>query len=416
MSKIFLGILDRVFEKIIMQWIDFQRTVHQRLIDSQLDETQNHAKNFNLRGHSLIRGVAGSGKSLVLQQRVKRLVEEKFDRILVLSYNRFMQGWIEANLSQNNLQVECTTFHRWAFHHLKYSYEFDKEKESRQKLIESAHQSDLNYHAVLIDEAQDFYDEWFQALLKVLDRETNSLFFVYDNTQSVYGQSHRRKSGWSWAKLGIDVVGRSQIFDLNYRNAPEILEFAWKFIQPSLEKAEIKVEKRENSPAIDKLIEPKKKSSRSSGISPILAQVDSDQIAIEIANQVKLALESYSNSSVGILLHPKTPNQLKTQISKELFRLGISHHAPMRSQERLRNIVDRPIVIVDSWNAVKGVEFDAVIIVGVETSDEFEEKAGLYTAMTRAKDHLVLIYEERSESVQFIEQILTVPDGLTNQE
>jgi len=397
-----------------MQWIDFQKTVHQRLIYSQLDEAQNQAKNFNLKGHSLVRGVAGSGKSLVLQQRVKTLVEEKFDRILVLSYNRFMQGWIEATLNRNDLQVECSTFHRWAFQHLKYSYESDREKESRQKIIESAHQSNLSYQAILVDEAQDFYDEWFQALLKVLDRETNSLFFVYDNTQSVYGQPHRRKSGWSWAKLGIDIVGRSQIFDLNYRNTPEILELAWKFIQPSLEKAEIKVEKRENSPSIDKLIEPKKKTSRSSGIAPLLVQVDFDRIAIETVHQVKLALESHTESSIGILLHPTHRNTklLKAQISKELFRLGINHHAPMRSQERAGNIIDRPIVIIDSWNAVKGVEFDAVIIVGVETSEEFEEKAGLYTAMTRAKDHLVLVYEQRSESTEFIEDILTASDQL----
>ena len=287
-----------------MQWIDFQRTIHQRLIYSQLDEAQNQAKNFNLRGHSLVRGVAGSGKSLVLQQRVKTLVEGKFDRILVLSYNRFMQGWIEANLNRDDLQVECSTFHRWAFQHLKYSYAFDREKESWQKIIESAHQSNLTYQAILVDEAQDFYDEWFQALLKVLDQETNSLFFVYDNTQSVYGQSHRRKSSWSWARLGIDIVGRSQIFDLNYRNAPEILELAWKFIQPNLEKAEIKVEKRENSPSIDRLIEPKKKTSRSSGIAPLLVQVNSSRIPIEIAYQVNLALESHADSSIGILLRP----------------------------------------------------------------------------------------------------------------
>ncbi|MER3433423.1 MAG: hypothetical protein C4288_08325 [Leptolyngbya sp. ERB_1_1] len=397
-----------------MQWIDFQRTIHQRLIYSQLDEAQNQAKNFNLRGHSLVRGVAGSGKSLVLQQRVKTLVEGKFDRILVLSYNRFMQGWIEANLNRDDLQVECSTFHRWAFQHLKYSYAFDREKESRQKIIESAHQSNLTYQAILVDEAQDFYDEWFQALLKVLDQETNSLFFVYDNTQSVYGQSHRRKSSWSWARLGIDIVGRSQIFDLNYRNAPEILELAWKFIQPNLEKAEIKVEKRENSPSIDRLIEPKKKTSRSSGIAPLLVQVNSSRIPIEIAYQVNLALESHADSSIGILLRPTDQNikLLKTQISKELFRLGINHHVPMRSQERAGNIVDRPVVIIDSWNAVKGVEFDAVIIVGVETSEEFEEKAGLYTAMTRAKDHLVLVYEERSESTEFIGDILTAPDQL----
>lgn len=406
-----------MLERIRMQWIDFQKTIHQRLTYSQLDETQSQAKNFNSKGHSLIRGVAGSGKSLVLQKRVEKLVEEGVDRILILSYNRFMQGWIESNLSQKTSQIECSTFHRWAFQHFKYSYEYDREKESRQKIIESAHQSSLNYQAILVDEAQDFYDEWFQALLKVLDRQTNSLFFVYDNTQSVYGQSHRRKSGWSWAKLGIDVVGRSQIFDLNYRNSPEILELAWKFIQPALQKAEIKVEKRENSPSIDKLIEPKKKDSRSAGISPLLIQLGADQIVSEIASQVKLSLESHADSSIGILLHPthEKTKSLKTQLSKELFRLGVAHHAPMRSQERTGNIVDRPMVIVDSWNAVKGVEFDAVIIVMTDISEEFEEQAGLYTAMTRAKDHLILVYENKSAIVEFLEDILTAPDQLLSE-
>ena len=58
---------------------------------------------------------------------------------------------------------------------------------------------------------------------------------VYDNTQSVYGQSHRRKSDWSWKNLGIKIPGvRSQVFDVNYRNSPEILELAWKFISSRL--------------------------------------------------------------------------------------------------------------------------------------------------------------------------------------
>lgn len=395
-----------------MQWIDFQKTMHQRSIFSELDETQKQARNFNLRGHSLIRGVAGSGKSLVLQQRVKKLVEEKFDRILVLSYNRYMQGWIESNLTY---PVECSTFHRWAFQNFQYRYVSDRARESRQKLIELAHQSDLNYQAILVDEAQDFYDEWFQTLLKVLDRQTNSLFFVYDNTQSIYGQEHRRRSGWSWAKLGIDVVGRSQIFDLNYRNSPEILELAWKFIQPTLAKAEIKVEKRENSPSIDKLIEPKKKASRSSGISPLLVQIESEKIAIEIANQVKTALESCAKSSIGILFHSgdEKARAIKTQLSKELFRLGVSHHAPMTSSERDKNFTARSSVLIDSWNAAKGIEFDAVIIVLAEISEEFEEQAGLYTAMTRAKDHLVFVYENRSGIVDILEDILTSPDQLS---
>jgi hypothetical protein len=40
-------------------------------------------------------GVAGSGKSLVLKDRVKELAKD-YDRILVLTYNRFMNGWLKS--------------------------------------------------------------------------------------------------------------------------------------------------------------------------------------------------------------------------------------------------------------------------------------------------------------------------------
>jgi superfamily I DNA/RNA helicase len=410
-----------------MQWINFQQTLAQRLNHEQLDEEQIRVKNFGIAGHALIRGVAGSGKSLVLRSRVEQVIEQKLDSVLVLSYNRFMRGWIQTKLCEKRISVECDTFHAWAWRHLGYSYEHDKDLALRQKAIDIAEHVNLKYEAILVDEAQDFYDEWFQILLNVLDQTTNSLFFVYDNAQSVYGQAHRRKPGWNWRELGINVVGRSQIFDLNYRNAPEILEVAWKFMQPALEQAGMKVSKKESSPSIDAILEPKKKLSRSSGIQPSLVQIQYAEMASEIAKQVKLALDSHANSSIGILLHPTDPNAkaLKAAISKELRQLGIPNHAPVRSGERLGNIVDRPLVIVDSWNALKGVEFDAVVIAGIDAElkqtrnnetnvdQNFEEKAGLYTAMTRARDHLVILYETKTATVEQIEQIIYSPNQLS---
>ncbi|MHC5779924.1 UvrD-helicase domain-containing protein, partial [Nostoc sp.] len=196
------------------QWIDFQQTVNQRLLREDLDQEQNRAKNFSTRGHALVRGVAGSGKSLVLTNRVQQLIAEDFDNILILSYNRFMNVWLKSKLREKGTvkNIECLTFHKWSYR-FGYSYELDKDDEARKSVIELAKKSGIEYQAILVDEAQDFYDEWFQAVLAVLNQDTNSLFFVYDNTQSVYGQSHRRRSDWSWKKLGIDIVGRAQIFD-----------------------------------------------------------------------------------------------------------------------------------------------------------------------------------------------------------
>ena len=143
----------------------------------------------------------------------------------------------------------------------------------------------------------------------------------------------------------------------------------------------------------------------------------------EIAKQVEVALKGNPDSSIGILTHPNASGikALKTLISYELNQLGISHHAPKKSQDRKGNVVDRPYVILDSWNALKGVEFDAVIIAGIDSTAEqsnnpdlnFAEMAGLYTAMTRTKDHLVMLYESKTPVIERIQAILASPDQLS---
>ena len=405
-------------------WINFEQSLGQRLELQQLNQEQNRSRNLRSKGAAIVRGVAGSGKSLVLNNRVEKLLED-YDNILVLTYNRFMNGWLKSQFnSERNKKIECKTFHQWAYKYLNYSYDDDINK-----LVDLARKCTKRYQAILIDEAQDFHDQWFQALLEVLDPRTQALFIVYDNTQSVYGQAHRRKSDWSWKSLGIKIPGgRSQVFDLNYRNSPEILELAWKFIVPALETAGIKAEKREldeagkviHTPGIGSVIEPRKKLSRSSGIKPSLLEVYYEDMPDKIAYQVQAALETHAESSIGILVHPQAKD-LKLEISKELATLNIEHHAPETSRDRDGNIVSRPYVIVDSWNALKGVEFDAVIIAGVNSLSEykspdaeisFEAKAGLYTAMTRAKDHLIMLYEDKDIVVTEIEAALNSEDCL----
>ncbi|MEM9275206.1 MAG: UvrD-helicase domain-containing protein [Cyanobacteria bacterium P01_F01_bin.143] len=406
-------------------WINFEQSIGQRLNCQDLDNEQNKAKNLRSHGAAIVRGVAGSGKSLVLRNRVSKLLEE-FDDILVLTYNRFMSGWLKSKLQGNSINVECKTFHQWAFQKLDYSYKYDLYDPD--EIIRLARKSKRKYQAILIDEAQDFPNQWFQALLEMLEPETESLFIVYDNTQSVYGQPHRRQSDWTWKSIGINIPGgRSQVFDVNYRNSPEILDVAWNFIEPALISANMKVEKRERdesgkvirTPGIGSIIEPKKKLSRSSGIQPLLQEVYYEDMPSKIAFQVQEALMSNADSSIGILIHPQVKN-LQQEISKELGMLNIEHHAPKASRDRDGNVVNRPYIVVDSWNALKGVEFDAVIIAGidslVEITDDFdrnfEAKAGLYTAMTRAKDHLVMLYENKNPTVDLIESSLKMTDRL----
>ena len=124
-------------------WINFEQSLGQRLEIQQLSEEQNKSKNLRSKGAAIVRGVAGSGKSLVLKNRVEKLLED-YDRILILTYNRFMNGWLKSQFDESQSQkIECKTFHQWAYKHLNYSYDDDVSK-----LVDLARKSNKKYQAI----------------------------------------------------------------------------------------------------------------------------------------------------------------------------------------------------------------------------------------------------------------------------
>ena len=65
---------------------------------------------MRFKGAAIVRGVAGSGKSLVLRNRVKKLAED-YSQVLILTYNHFMNSWLKFNLEANQVnKFECLTF------------------------------------------------------------------------------------------------------------------------------------------------------------------------------------------------------------------------------------------------------------------------------------------------------------------
>ena len=93
-------------------WINFEQSLGQRLELEQLNQEQDRSKNLRSKGAAMVRGVAGSGKSLVLRNRVKKLAED-YNKILILTYNRFMNSWLKSNLEANQVKkFECLTFHQ----------------------------------------------------------------------------------------------------------------------------------------------------------------------------------------------------------------------------------------------------------------------------------------------------------------
>ena len=90
-----------------------------------LNPEQDKLVRLDPRGHLLIRGVAGSGKTTIALYRAKYLSENYLDmftanKILVLTYNSTLVAFMREQAKELGLEgVEISTFHRWAGNYLK---------------------------------------------------------------------------------------------------------------------------------------------------------------------------------------------------------------------------------------------------------------------------------------------------------
>jgi len=190
-------------------------------------------------GHQLVRGVAGSGKTIVLTCRARHLRELHPDwRILVLCFNRVLADHLARTIGTDE-RVQITTFHAWCARELRLAkipmppppergQAWHAYWEGVPTLLLDGYASGQaatgTYQAILIDEGQDFANDWYRAILRALDPTTNSLFIALDSSQNIY----KRKI--SWRELGVQIVGHSRVLRVNYRNTRPILGAAYRII------------------------------------------------------------------------------------------------------------------------------------------------------------------------------------------
>lgn len=178
--------------------------------------------------HRLLRGVAGSGKTLILACRAKYLAQLNPEwRILVLCYNISLANFIRQMIDEIDIetqnQIEVYHFHYWCAK--TWGLKDEGMIEELIKRIKNGDVGTPRYDAILIDEGQDFEPGWLRLAFTTLNPETHSFLLVEDRAQQIY---HRKSLS---QELGISFQGRSRILTINYRNTEQIIKFAWDFYQ-----------------------------------------------------------------------------------------------------------------------------------------------------------------------------------------
>jgi hypothetical protein len=364
-------------------------------------------------GHYLIRGVAGSGKTLVLAYRTRYLYNLRSNwKILFVCYNKSLKNYvrkiIDNLLDGKGDKIEIYHFHELVSKKTGQSTALLPNESSEQwdaRIGVNLRQAAMNnailggkYDAIMVDEAQDFSTEWLSGIRLILGK-SDSLTIALDPAQDIYG---RRRI---WKEAGIDIVGgrRSRKLKQSYRNTNEILKLAIYFqglqnyLEPDDDNPETilapdQVERHGDKPVIECFTS-----------TASLTEGVSSRIRSLVANGL------YSHKDIGIILCSSQVLDIDRLKSN-----GVPIKELLQSDQRSNFDIDEDTVKIITVESSKGLEWKVVFLLGLDemprNNRELKHERNLvYIGITRAQEQLFVYYQTENG---FITQLLEVSNKI----
>lgn len=351
-------------------------------------------------GHRVIHGVAGSGKTMILGYRCLHLARQPGKPILVLCFNRTLAARLAQVIGAHELQaeVDIRSFHSWCARMLRTYHVaappspvgngdrgafYAAQVAAVIRAVDSGVIPRAQYSAILIDEGHDFKPAWLTLVAQMVDPIANSLLLLYDDAQSIYAKSERRR--FSFASVGIEARGRTTILRLNYRNTHEILAVAKVFAD------ELFAGTDTDEDAPDAI--PPESIGRHGPPPELIHCASRDEEAEAVVGRIDDARNEHCHlDQIAVLWRHWHHAEA---IARALERRAVPFAWARNSHGKDHLFDGTPSVKFVSMHSSKGLEFERVFIPAIDTmpgtgDDPAAEAKLLYVAMTRATERLTM--------------------------
>ncbi len=342
-------------------------------------------------GHRVIRGVAGSGKTLILVYRA-RLVAEAFPArcFLLTCFTKTLAGQLASlladlpNLAVKHLDgVMANVIRAAGMRHPGYGQDDQGELVARTALQAIRSGRGQRYHGVFLDEAQDFGTTALQFVVSLLEAGSDDLVIVADAAQNIF----RRK--FSWKQAGIQAQGRTRILKTNYRNTKEILEFAFRFLTGGSLQADDVPDMDDESAVI-----PPEAAQRSGPKPEVRIVGDARETVRATVDKVAAWIPKGAQPrSVAVLYASSHGPAAAEGVAAALRAGGVPAFwatDPRDKNAKMRHASAREPVILCTIHSAKGLEFPRVALCELGRAGDDAESARklAYVGMTRATEEL----------------------------
>jgi len=333
------------------------------------NEQQNLLNFLGQKQRACIEGVAGSGKTMLAQAQAEKFADAG-KTVLFICYNKNLAKWISDSIADEYKSL-ITVKH---FHGLcadwirKAGMSFTPPRqganefwqdEAADLLMDAIDMVPEKYDAVIVDEGQDFYPNWWVPLEMInCAGDEGAMYIFYDPRQNLYVDQ----------KGSLPAMGEAYNLPTNCRNTRAIAGKCSEILN-------VDIPTREEAPLGEK---------------PTV-------LTLGLNYDVKKRVERYINEWVkdGNL----KPSQIAILSPNKKERSSISD---LNAAQGIKITED-----IDAWRedkgvlfstvkSFKGLEADAVLLIDIpeEEDTSFFKQSDYYVACSRAKHLLVVIHKE----------------------
>ncbi|HOH97903.1 MAG TPA: UvrD-helicase domain-containing protein [Candidatus Cloacimonadota bacterium] len=374
-----------------------------------------------------IKGVAGSGKTLVLAKRAVNAFKRTGSTVLILTFNITLINYIQDLI--NNVRE---AFPWNAFEIINYHLFFNSSAD-RHNLI----YSDLNvyndtsffyradgalnkYQTILIDEAQDFQEPWHRIIQNNFLAEGGELVVFADEKQNIY--NNELDSDKKVKVPGIPGIWNESM-NRPFRYTGRLVSFIKAFQQYALkakyalDEFQVPVQEEadigdsniqyvywESDTSVPAIVDTIQRYLQENNIHPSDTTILNSRIALirEIDYCIRQTGEktttTFETKEIYDLLSSKTPSKLIVIAELEKIRRNKKRHFWMKSGTMKLSTI----------HSFKGWEIHTAIVIieSEEDMSEFESAELIYTGLTRARVNLLIINTGNAKYNQILQQVI----------
>tara|TARA_B100000131_G_scaffold314738_1_gene352057 strand:- start:1401 stop:3098 length:1698 start_codon:yes stop_codon:yes gene_type:complete len=189
----------REFESVKTRFVGNDIEIVKQAIN-HLTETQfSVLESLKENKRALIKGTAGTGKTVLATEKTRQLAELGFETLFVC-FNKPLSEEIEKKLATYAVTVK--TFHQLCLDFIEEANlireieDLPKDDEYWQQILplyfeEAVEKLNSKFGAIVVDEGQDFCEHWFDSLQVALDEDEGGQFYIFaDENQNIFERSN----------------------------------------------------------------------------------------------------------------------------------------------------------------------------------------------------------------------------------